>query len=67
MSSRFPDDGQKKLPWGQRSWRQHRFSSAKQNKRSIEGLKKADELAELEKEEGVPVEDLRAYFKDIME
>ena len=54
----------------QRSWRQHRFSSskAKQEINFTEGLKEADEVAELEKEEdGVQVEDLRAYFKDVKE
>jgi hypothetical protein len=41
---------------------------AKQEINFTEGLKEADELAELEKEEeAVPVEDLRAYFKDVME
>ena len=41
---------------------------AKQDINFTEGLKEADEVAELEKEEeGVQVEDLRAYFKDVME
>ena len=41
---------------------------AKQEINFTEGLKEADEVAELEKkEEGVQVEDLRAYFKDVME
>ena len=41
---------------------------AKQEVNFTEGLTEVEELAELEKEEeAVPVEDLRAYFKDVME
>ena len=47
--------GPEEIALGQRSWRQHRFSSSKQNK--TEGLTVVEELAELEKEEGaVPIE-----------
>jgi hypothetical protein len=41
---------------------------AKQEINFTEGLKEDDEVAELEKEEAaVPVEDLRAYLRDVIE